>query len=160
MNKRETLDQLVKSRLVFLHTIDGLSESQISQIPVEGTWTVQDLLAHLATWEKACLLPLRSYAAGGAFIPELIPDDLAWNEAQSQIWRRQSFPEILAEYQAVREEIMALMSALPEDRWAVKLPAPWGGEATLAELCSGLIWHESTEHLKSITQWKDTGKPR
>jgi uncharacterized damage-inducible protein DinB len=160
MNKNDILDQLAESRQTFLHALEGLSEAQITQEPVEGIWTIKDLLAHLTSWEKSCLIPLRAYAVGGAFIPEAIPDHHVWNQAQAQRWQAQSLVEILAEYQAIREEIVALVTELPEARWAVKLPAPWGGEATIAELCGGLIWHEKTEHLKSIRQWKETGKPR
>jgi uncharacterized damage-inducible protein DinB len=160
MNKIEILDQLAESRQTFLHALEGLSEAQITQDPVEGIWTIKDLLAHLTSWENSCLIPLRAYAAGGSFIPEAIPDHHLWNHAQAQRWQTQSLAEIMAEYQAIRGEFVALVSALPEAKWAAKLPAPWGGEATMAELCSGLIWHEKTEHLKSIHQWKETGKPR
>jgi hypothetical protein len=160
MNKSETLDQLAESRRTFIHTIEGLSETQITQSPVEGSWTIKDLLAHLAAWEKSCLIPLHSYAAGGVFVPEAIPDHLVWNEAQAQRWQGQTLAEIMAEYHDIRKEMVELITALPEDQWTVKLPAPWGGEATVDELCSGLVHHEKTEHLKSIHQWKETGKPR
>ena len=160
MDKKEILDHLAESRRTFLQALEGLSEPQIIQVPVEGVWTIKDLLAHLASWEKSCLIPLRTYAAGGAFVPEEIPDHQVWNQAQAQGWQSQSLAEILAEYQSIREEIVALVTALTEAQATVKLPAPWGGEATLAELCGGLIWHEKTEHLKSIFYWKETGKPR
>jgi hypothetical protein len=74
MNKKETLDQLAESRQIFLQALEGLSEAQIIQDPVEGIWTIKDLLAHLASWEKSCLIPLRAFAARGAFAPEAIPD--------------------------------------------------------------------------------------
>jgi hypothetical protein len=160
VNKKDTLDQLAESRQTFLHALQGLSEAQITQDPVEGIWTIKDLLAHLASWEKSCLIPLRAYAAGEPFVPEAIPDHQVWNQAQAQRWQAQSLAEILAEYQSIRVEIVALITKLPEAQWAVKLHAPWGGEATVAELCGGLVWHEKTEHLKSIHQWKETGKPR
>lgn len=160
MEKSNILNQLAKSRQAFLYALEGLSEDQITQVPVEGVWTIKDLLAHLASWEKSCLIPLRTFAAGGNFEPEAIPDHLAWNQEKSQGWQKQSLAEILAEYQSIRDEIVALLDALPESLWAVKLTVPWGGQATLAELCDGLIWHEKIEHLKSIKQWKETGKPR
>jgi uncharacterized damage-inducible protein DinB len=160
MLKKETLDQLAESRQAFLHALEGLSEAQINQVPVEGTWTIKDLLAHLASWEKSCLVPLRSFAAGGAFVPEAIPDHDAWNQKQAQHWQSQTLAETLVEYKSIRDEIAALVAALPDARWDVKLPAPWGGEVTIPELCSGLVWHEKIEHLKSIQHWKQTGKPR
>jgi hypothetical protein len=160
MEKTEALTRLAESRQTFLQAVESLSEVQITQIPVEGIWTIKDLLAHLATWEMTCVVPLRAFAAGGEFIPEAIPDHQVWNEAQARGWQTKSLAEILAEYQSIREEIVALITALPVARWEVKLPAPWGGEANVGELCSGLIWHESIEHLKSIQYWKETGKPR
>ncbi len=160
MEIKKTLDRLEKSRQTFLQSIAGLSETQITGSPVEGIWTIKNLLAHLTSWERACVAPLRLYAAGGEYIPEVIPDHDKWNESQARRWRGQTLPEILTEYQAVRAELVQIITVLPSERWAVKLPAPWGGEATVEELCSGLVWHESIEHLKSIRQWKETGKPR
>ncbi len=160
MELTKTLDRLDSSRQTFLQAIVGLSETQITGSQVEGIWTIKDLLAHLTSWERACMVPLRLYAAGGEYLPEAIPDINKWNESQARRWRGQTLPEILVEYRAVRAELVELIKALPEDRWAVKLPAPWGGEATVAELCNELVWHESVEHLKSILQWKETGKPR
>ena len=160
MDKLHVLEQLASSRLAFYHAMEGLSEEHINQLPVEGIWTVKDLLGHLTAWEEACLIPLRSFAAGGFFVPESIPDHDRWNAMQAQAWRQKSLAEILVAYQAVREELIMLLIALPEERWTVKLPAPWGETTTAAEMFNGLAWHESTEHLKSIQQWKETGKPR
>jgi DinB superfamily len=160
VDKTKTLGRLEKSRQAFLQAIAGLSETQIIGSQVEGIWTIKDLLAHLTSWERACAVPLRFYASGGNFLPEAIQDIDKWNESQARRWRGQTVSEIQAEYQAVRAELVELISILPADRWDVKLHAPWGGEATVAELCSGLVWHESIEHLKSILQWKETGKPR
>ena len=115
MNKSETLDQLTESRRTFIHAIEGLSEAEITQSPVEGSWTIKDLLAHLAAWEKSCLIPLHSYAAGGVFVPEAIPDHLVWNEAQAQRWQGQTLAEIMAEYHDIRKEMVELITALPED---------------------------------------------
>ena len=160
MNKKEIIDQLAESRQAFLHALEGLQDDQINQAPVEGTWTIKDLLAHLASWENTCLVPLRIYSSGGEFVPDPIPNHDVWNQAQAQRWQSQTLAETLADYQSIREEFVALISALPDACWNVKLPAPWGGEATIAELCSGLAWHEKTEHLKSIQHWKKTGMPR
>jgi hypothetical protein len=160
VNKKEVIAQLAESRQAFLLALEGLQEEQINQAAVEGSWTVKDLLAHLVSWENTCLVPLRAYAAGGVFAPEPISDHDAWNHAQEQRWQSQTLAEILAEYQAIREEFVSLVCALPEACWREKFPAPWGGEATMAELCSGLAWHEKTEHLKSIDHWQMTGKPR
>jgi len=160
LNKKEIIDQLAESRQIFLHALEGLQDDQINQAPVEGTWTIKDLIAHLSSWEYTCLVPLRAYAAGGDFVPEPIPDHDAWNQAQAQRWQSQTLADTLADYQSIREEFVALIRKLPEARWKEKLPAPWGGEATVEELCSGLAWHEKTEHLKGIQYWKETGKPR
>jgi C_GCAxxG_C_C family probable redox protein len=154
MDKDFALTRLAESRQVFLAAIDGLSEAQINQIPVEGTWTIKDLLAHIASWEEATLEPLRRFAAGGAFQPEAIPDHLAWNARQEQIWRARSLKEVTDDFARVRQELLAVTAQLTDEQWQQKLPAPWGGEGTLAEMLAGLAWHESDEHLKGINQWK------
>jgi hypothetical protein len=55
----------------------------MTQVQVEGVWTIKDVLGHIASWEEICLEPLRRYADGGPFEVQVIEDDLAWNDVQA-----------------------------------------------------------------------------
>jgi uncharacterized damage-inducible protein DinB len=173
MTHPEVIAQLTASRQAFLAAIQGLSEETLTRVPVEGTWTIKDLIGHLTAWELALLTPLK--ASSRSLDPDNIRDDKitdvdiedvliadhdAWNAAQAQKRARWSLARVLDEYHAVRQELLQTLQDLEQTQWEINRTAPWGEQAPLENLLSGLVWHESDEHLKSINFWKQTGKPR
>ena len=152
MDKDEALEKFSRSRAELLNSIEGLSEQQMTQEAVEGTWTIKDVLAHLTSWERTLLNPLVDYAQGGDFLPEVIPDDLAWNDEQAAEWQEKSLQTVFAELHETRQAMMEHSFKLNDAQWKVQLPAPWRGHGTIADLISGLSWHED-EHLESIQAW-------
>ncbi len=83
MTGEETLARLAESRRALHQALDGLSEEEMTQVQVEGVWTVKDVLRHIASWEEICLEPLRHYVDGGPFEVKVIEDYLAWNDEQA-----------------------------------------------------------------------------
>ena len=89
MTKEEALARLAESRRALHQAIEGLSKEEMTQVQVEGVWTIKDLLGHITSWEETCLellrlrsgQALRRYADGGPFAVQLIEDYLAWNAA-------------------------------------------------------------------------------
>ncbi len=157
MDKLKALEEFSNSRAKLLKSIEGLDEYLMTQETVDGTWTVKDILAHLTSWERTLLVPLYAYAQTGEFLPEVIPDDLAWNDQQAAKWQRKSLKTVISELHETRREILEQVARLKPEQWESELAAPWRGKSTLAELISGLSWHEN-EHLESIHQWIEKDK--
>jgi uncharacterized damage-inducible protein DinB len=149
VTKDQALDNLAQSRQALLAAIAGFSAAEQAQLPAEGVWTIKDLLAHVTSWENATLVPLRGFAASGAFQPEAISDHLAWNDQQAKRWQSLSLETIQQELHTTRQALLAEASKLADAQWEEALPAPWGGTGTLAQLLAGLAWHEM-EHVHSI----------
>ncbi len=149
MDKYTAMTKLEESRRALLESIRGLSETQLSQKTVEGTWAAKDLMAHVSTWEVTVLQPLRQLVETGDFIPAPIPDHLAWNDQQARLWQQKTLAQVQDEMQITRQQLIAYAEKLPLSQWDLVLPAPWGGEGTLAQLLAGLAWHEM-EHVESI----------
>jgi len=157
MKKEQAIQKITKSRKAFLDALAGLPEEGYAQEAVAGVWNVKDLVAHIESWERACLLPLREYAVEDQFIPEKITDHDAWNLRNTQIWRAKSLQTVLAEFNDTRVELISLVEALPDEKWTRQLDLPWGECATLAEMLSGLAWHED-EHRRPIEAWRGREK--
>ncbi len=153
MYKDQALSRIRQTRQALLEKIQGLSEADLTGPQVEGIWTIKDLLGHISAWEDACLEPLESLAAGDPFQSENIPDHDAWNALQAARRRDQSLSEILKELNDVRQRLLEAAGRLSDDGWRQILHLPWGEEATIANMLSGLAWHEE-EHLKSIWKWR------
>jgi hypothetical protein len=152
LDKETALKKLAESRQALLDSIRGVDETDLAQQPVEGDWTSKDLLAHITSWELTILQPLEQWLVSGSFEPASIPDHLAWNEQQARLWQTKTLAQIQSELETTRQEILKHAAQLQPAQWKLILSAPWGGEGTLAQLLSGLAWHEM-EHIENIHKW-------
>jgi hypothetical protein len=60
MNRQQLLKRLDAAWLDLQTSYAGLSDSQLMEAGVTGTWSVRDILTHITTWEEEALkyLPL------------------------------------------------------------------------------------------------------
>jgi hypothetical protein len=177
MTKDEALARLVESRRALHQAIEGLSEKEMTQVQVEGVWTVpstfpstslraglrtgKDVLGHIASWEETCLEPLRlrsgqalqRYADGGPFEVEAIEDYIAWNDEQAARKRDVPLDTILDKLATIRQRLVEAASRLSARQWKQRVPFSWGGEGTIAQVLDVFYQHE-LEHVHSIQQWR------
>ena len=154
MNQEDTLAKMAESRRDLLRATQGLSEEEMTQVQVEGVWTIKDVLGHIASWEEICLVPLRRYADGGPFSAEAVVDYSNLNKDLAA--RKQDIPleAIVDELQAVRKELVVAAGKLSAGRWKQSVLFPWGDEGPAADLLDELCEHEM-EHVHAIQQWRE-----
>ena len=147
------LAKLAESRRDLHRATQGLSGEEMTQVQVEGVWTIKDVLGHIASWEEISLEPLRRYVDGGPFAVEVIEDYLILNEELAA--RKQDVPldVILDELDAIRQELVATVSELSVEQWEQRVLFPWGDEGAVAEMLDELYQHE-LEHVHAIQQWR------
>ena len=153
MTKEDMLAKLAESRRDLHRATQGLSEEEMTEVQVEGVWTIKDVLGHIASWEEICLEPLRRYADGDPFKVEVIKDYLILNEELAA--RKQDMPldVILDELDAIRQKLVATASKLSAEQWEQRVLFPWGDEGAVAEMLDELYQHE-LEHVHAIQQWR------
>jgi len=153
VTKEDMLAKLAESRRDLHRAIQGLSGEEMTQVQVEGVWTIKDVLGHIASWEEISLEPLRRYVDGGPFEVEVIEDYLILNEELAA--RKQDVPldVILDELDAIRQELVATVSELSAEQWEQRVLFPWGDEGAVAEMLDELYQHE-LEHVHAIQQWR------
>jgi uncharacterized damage-inducible protein DinB len=153
MTKEEALARLAESRRALHQAIESLSEKEMTQVQVEGVWTIKDVLGHITSWEETCLEPLRRFADGGPYDVQVLKDYLAWNDVEAARKRDIPLDVILDELGSVRQGIVEATSRLSAKQWGQKVPFAWGGEGTIADTLTGLHIHEM-EHVRHIQQWR------
>lgn len=154
MTKEDVLTKLAESRQTLRQAIQGLGEEEMTQVQVEGVWTIKDVLGHIASWEEICLEPLRPYADGKPFQVEDIKDYLNVNQGLVDRKQDTSLDAILDEWDAIRQELTATASKLSAEQWEQKVISPWGDEGTVTEMLDELYEHE-LEHAHTIQQWRE-----
>ena len=153
MAKEDVLAKLTESRRDLRRATQGLGEEEMTQVQVEGVWTIKDVLGHIASWEEICLEPLRRYADGDPFEVAAIKDYSILNEELAA--RKQGIPlnVILDELDAIRQKLVAAASKLSAEQWEQRVLFPWGDEGAVAEMLDDLCQHE-LEHVHAIQQWR------
>jgi uncharacterized damage-inducible protein DinB len=154
MTKEKVLAKLAQSRQALHQAIQGLSDKEMTRVQVEGTWTIKDIVGHVASWEETFVPPLQRHADGEAVQVEVIEDYMAWNDEQAAAKRDRPFDVVLAESTAVRQELVAAAQRLSAEKWGQPIPFPWGGEGTAAQALVGLSQHEM-EHVHTVQQWRE-----
>jgi len=157
MEKNIALELLSQTRKNLIHGIDQIPIETINSIPVEGIWTVKDILGHITAWEATLVQPMIKLAEGSEFASTVISDGEKFNQDQACRREHMTLEEVKAEMLEVRLALTAAAALLPDEIWNKIYPAPWGGEDNLSRLVEGLAWHED-EHTQAIHKWLGEGK--
>jgi hypothetical protein len=120
----------------------ALSEAQLTTQPgVMGEWTVKDILAHVAWWERHLLRMLRA----GYDELEAEPADRT-NAEVFAANRDRPLAEVLAEFHAAHVELLAELAGWPED------------ELARDEIYEAIGWdtfRHYPDHTATIQAWRD-----
>lgn len=155
MEKLSPRTALIESRNKILAAISELLNDELEKVPIEGTWTVKDILGHISAWDTTCIGPLSDFIQGAGYNPTLVKDHLAWNTHQSKKRQSLTLDAIWEEFNSTRSELLTLIDSISSESLQVEATAPWGETGTLEQIILGLAWHEN-EHAETINKWRLT----
>jgi hypothetical protein len=130
VSKQDFLERVRAGRAALNEAINGLTEEQMTQDLVSGEWTVKDILSHLAAWQGETLLSVRRAEAGqdaGPIINESVDE---WNAARVNERRRLPLVDVMQEFNATYDDLMAALTRWPDDK-APLGPAGWDESAEI-----------------------------
>ena len=119
LRKRDLLNEIRVERAALDATLSLLTPRQMTKAGVtRGGWSVKDILAHLAEWQR---MNLEWYAAGlrgekpampaPGFTLRELP---RLNAAIYRKHHRRSLQSVLRDYRSCHERVVALINALPD----------------------------------------------
>lgn len=157
-DKDRLLRELAAAREALLRSVQGLTPDQMKEPGAEGpAWSAQDVLGHIAAWERQTLESLRAYLAGTT--PYRIEgfDSLAdrdeWNQLAVEERRNWPVHEVLVELGIVRNELLAHLAGLNEVQLNDWMVYPWGKRGRLSRLLQLGVDHER-EHAATLAAWR------
>jgi len=156
MDRRELMHNLQAGRRRLEDALAGLRDDTLLAPALDNGWSVKDLLAHLAFWEKR---------AGDIYLGLVIGDiadlegaDLTVDELNARALK-QSRPASLAQ---VRENeawafhaLRRLAAAAPEEHLFDPLCFVWTGGRPFAEWIADNTYGHYDEHLPALLAWRD-----
>src|SRR5579884_3625370 len=104
-------DILKYGQLTVLQTIEGFSESAWETPGACGYWSVKDILAHLASYERVLVDILASFTAGGPTpaLDTFIEQGAQFNDSEVDRRKDNSIQDVLAEFNDTHAQTMSLI---------------------------------------------------
>ena len=121
-----------------------------------GEWTFGDMAGHLLGWRNRTIRRLEAAGRGEGEPPEAWPAELD-DDDRINDWIREEHADrtatdLVADYDASYDRLIAALEALPEDKLTDAAAFPWVGDALVNVDFTG---HLQEEHVPSVRAWLD-----
>jgi len=145
--KEDLLNQAARDYKAFHETLRGLNEEQMTEVWL-GTWSVKDIVAHMAGWHREMAPALERLARGEKPIPEGVSyDDVdGWNARFTAAAKDASVADVLLECDKSHEQFMLAADRVPAERWQP-------GKTTW-KIVDGNSAHHYREHAEQVQAWR------
>ncbi len=146
-DRDELLSILRESRGELIGAIQGLPDDKMTAI-VAGDWSAKDTMGHIAAWDEFTVADLKRIARGR------LPCLAAFRETEVDSWNaflirpRKLFPlpQIRAEFEEARAEMMAAIGDLPEALLA---------EGQMARTIFLIMANHEKDHARQVREWRE-----
>jgi uncharacterized protein (TIGR03083 family) len=130
-----------------------LNVEQMNQPGAVGVWSVKDVLAHIAFWERYVVGILRAVAGGEA--PELAADDETERRNASVVaqYYQRPLSTVIAEWQRAREDLLEELENISDQDLNDPERFGWNNGRTLLDRIAGNSYDHEQEHIDQIRQW-------
>lgn len=149
MSQREALALVDEARNDLLDVLKGVGEDEADQ-PVDGGWTLKELLGHLVGWDNNYADRLTEIAAGHQALPPEENVD-AENRIFSKLYAEAPLSQVLEKVRQAAMRRRQALEALSEDHFR-----PPGLGRLIAEGGAG----HHREHAEEIRVWRLGMPPR
>ena len=147
--KEELLNEAAREYKTFHEALQGLNEAQMSEVWL-GTWSVKDIVAHIAGWHEEMGPALERLARGERPIREGVSyDDVdAWNARFASARRSTPVADVLLELDKTHEYFLRTAAAVPAERFQVGKTA-W-------KIVDQNTAHHYREHSEQVRTWRSS----
>jgi DinB superfamily len=167
--KRECLEQMHASFAEFDAVLATVPRDRLTEPNAVGIWSIRDLLAHLAGYERYVAAEIVGTLTGQAptnhdkygrdDAPTAADDE---NDDTTNAWvvawaRRQTLDSILTGYTDAHDRLVRAVEACSDADLDEPGRFPWvGPERSLAEILPGQCWGHHREHRPDLERWRAT----
>jgi len=118
--------------------------------PIEGDWSLKQVLGHLSDYERLGVIALRQVAAGREpAYEQTIEDFEGFNAERGPAWAALPWAEVWAHYVATRRAMLEVTLALDDAALARPFTAPWLTTTTPSGYLLDMAGHEQ-EHANAL----------
>lgn len=143
------------SRREFMALAALLPPKERETRPLDGSWSLKQLIGHLSDYERLGVVALKDIAAGREPVYDPpIADFEEYNIERGAAWAGESWDETWARSEATRRVLSALADNLPVEALARPFTAPWRQTTTACGYILDMAQHEQ-EHADALRRALD-----
>ncbi len=130
-----------------------LSVERMNQPGAVGVWSVKDVLAHIAFWERHLVHVLRAAAHGET--PDLDVEDATetCNASVVKQYYLRPLSAVIADWHAAREDLLDQLEGLSDEDLNDPDRFVWSGGRTLLDRIAANSYAHEQEHIEQIRAW-------
>lgn len=150
------LDHIYLARIQFEKLINSLTDLQLTTPGVQGTWSVKDMLAHLAAWEQLTLERLTSWLENRPLNFRAIKtdEDVEWMNEKVYLRNRvRSLADVREDFQLAHPRLMEKVEKLDKQVLEQDAPLGWANGRPLWQLIADNTYLHYAEHQAAIEAW-------
>ncbi len=119
MTRQQLLEKLDQAWAEIKESYAGLSDSQLAEPGMPGDWSVQDILAHVTTWEEEALQYLPRILEGGRppRYSSLYGGIDAFNAQRTAQKRSLALAEVLTQLDEIHDRLISWVQSVPEEQF-------------------------------------------
>jgi hypothetical protein len=155
-NLSDLLRVIKSERKNLEYLISQLSDSQKVQPGVVGNWSIKDVMAHIAAWEKLAHDRINAALTGESLKYPVIEGDDFVDNFNHQVYEKNkdlSLEVVQDDFDRSYKEFLHQIQSLDDGTLTRKLPFDWAGNRTVQILISANTHWHYVEHAESITNW-------
>ncbi len=146
------ISDLEYGRSQLLKAIEGLSQRELTQIPIYENWTIKDMLAHIIGWDQRTLQTLPLMLQDRA-------DEIAGVEVEKHnlesvaAWHDKPLAEVLVALKSTHRQILDILSAV--DHIEIDMRRQRHGRIiTIRSYVIDVMMEHDRKHALEIEQWR------
>jgi hypothetical protein len=155
MNARDILKY---GQQTVLQTLHSLPEASWETPGACGVWSVKDIIAHLASYERV-LVDILTTVTGGGSTPVLnsyLELGSQFNDSEVNRRKTETIQDVLAEFNDTHIQVMSLLVNIPSETLRQSGTLPWyGGEYALDDVLVYMYYGHKREHSAQIAAFGD-----
>ncbi len=164
MNKSELVETLQTERARWDALLSEVRPEEMDLPGVCGEWSVKNLAAHLAAWERRPVAWLEAIRNGTQPQPAPWPQDLTGDDPINA-WifeanRNRPWREVLDESRQVSEQLRASLQYVSEQDLITPARFEWLGESSVLDSIACNSYAHYREHGEMIRAWLDNARRR
>jgi hypothetical protein len=156
VNLEETIRFFINDHQKLEEVLSKLTSDQLSDVQVQGNWTVKDILAHISAWNWE-LIKQTNLVISGKKPWYKDTSEAEFNEKSVKTRESWSLDKVLSEWRESFDALLARLNELSQEEWTFELDEDWpeGGKITVASIFEYQYHGEGHEggHAKVIQEY-------